>query len=343
MLLIGVISLQSSTGENFYSLTSFTLNHIVFGLVGLLAMITITYMPNPMLKTLTPSGYFVSLLLLALVLFIGDESFGATRWLRLGPLTFQPMELAKISTILMIAFVGSRYPPSPIPLCLVLIIAVIPTLMILLQPDLGSTLVLTFSCILVIFIWGVPWKVVIAFGLLSVGLLPVAASIIPSYQLDRIATFIDPSRDPLGSGYTAKQIDLALNGSGLWGEGFFSESQALAGIAVRNSDFVFAQWLEATGAFGGILIIALIILIVSRGIATAVRQNIIFNQLATLGLTSLFAIQSLVHIGVNTRFIPTTGITLPLISAGGSSVISVFILIGLLQSMNLRHSEYPKS
>jgi len=176
-----------------------------------------------------------------------------------------------------------------------------------------------------------------------VGLLPVAASIIPSYQLDRIATFIDPSRDPLGSGYTAKQIDLALNGSGLWGEGFFSESQALAGIAVRNSDFVFAQWLEATGAFGGILIIALIILIVSRGIATAVRQNIIFNQLATLGLTSLFAIQSLVHIGVNTRFIPTTGITLPLISAGGSSVISVFILIGLLQSMNLKHSEYPKS
>ncbi|HIE84086.1 MAG TPA: rod shape-determining protein RodA, partial [Dehalococcoidia bacterium] len=186
-------------------------------------MITITYMPNQMLKTLAPSGYFVSLLLLALVLLIGDESFGATRWLRLGPLTFQPTELVKISTILMIAFVGSKYRPGLIPLCLVLIIAVIPTLMILSQPDLGSTLVLTFSCILMIFIWGVSWKVVIAFGLLSVGLLPVAASIVPSYQLDRIATFIDPSRDPLGSGYTAKQIDLALNGSGLWGEGFFSE------------------------------------------------------------------------------------------------------------------------
>lgn len=343
MLLIGVISLQTSTGENFNSLTSPTLSHIAFGLIGLLVMITVTHMPNQMLKVLTPSGYLFSLLLLALVLVIGDETFGARRWLRLGSLSFQPMELTKISTILMIAFIGSRYRPGLIPLCLVLIIAGIPTLMILLQPDLGSTLVLTFSCILMIFIWGVPWKVVLAFVLLTTGLLPVGASIVPSYQLDRISTFIDPSRDPLGSGYTAKQIDLALNGSGFWGDGFFSESQALSGIAVRNSDFVFAQWLEATGAFGGILICALIILIVSRGIATAVRHNALFNRLVILGLSSLFAIQSLVHIGVNTRFIPTTGITLPLISAGGSSVISVFILIGLLQSMNLRRSEYPDS
>ncbi|MDG1839630.1 MAG: FtsW/RodA/SpoVE family cell cycle protein [Dehalococcoidia bacterium] len=340
MLLIGVASLQIATGENFNVLTPATVNHIAFGLIGLVVMITITYVPNEMLKAVAPSGYVFSLVLLALVILVGDESFGAKRWLRLGPLSFQPMELAKISTILMIAFIGSRYRPALIPLCLVLIITGIPTLMILLQPDLGSTLVLTFSCILTIFAWGMPWKTVIAFVLLAVGLLPVAASIIPSYQLDRIATFIDPSRDPLGSGYTAKQIDIALNGSGFWGNGFFSESQALAGISVRNSDFVFAQWLEATGAFGGILVCGLIILIVSRGITTATKQNVIFNQLVILGLTSLFAIQSLVHIGVNTRFIPTTGITLPLISAGGSSVISVFILIGLLQSMNRLRYEY---
>ena len=341
MLLIGVVSLQTSTGEDFSSLTSSTISHVAFGLIGLVTMITITHMPSDMLKAISPSGYLFSLLLLGLVLLVGDESFGARRWLKLGPLSFQPMELAKITTILMIAFIGSRYRPGFIPLCLVLVIAGIPTFMILLQPDLGSTLVLIFSCTLMIFLWGMPWKTVVALILLSVGLLPVAASIIPSYQLDRIATFIDPSRDPLGSGYTAKQIDIALNGSGLWGNSFFSESQALAGISVRNSDFVFAQWLETTGAFGGILVCGLVIIVMSRGVALAANQNMAFNQLAILGLTSLFTIQSIVHIGVNTRFIPTTGITLPLISAGGSSVISVFILMGLLQSMNRTRHEYP--
>ena len=323
-----MISLQTTTGEDFSSLTSSTISHMAFGLIGLITMITISHMPSDMLKAISPSGYLFSLLLLGLVLLVGDESFGARRWLKLGPLSFQPMELAKITTVLMIAFIGSRFRPGFIPLCLVLVIAGIPTFMILLQPDLGSTLVLIFSCTLMIFLWGMPWKTVVALILLSVGLLPVA-------------TFIDPSRDPLGSGYTAKQIDIALNGSGLWGNSFFSESQALAGISVRNSDFVFAQWLESTGAFGGILVCGLVIIVMSRGVALAANQNMAFNQLAILGLTSLFTIQSIVHIGVNTRFIPTTGITLPLISAGGSSVISVFILMGLLQSMNRTRHEYP--
>ncbi len=338
---IGVLTIQGASGEHFSNFSQVTRNQIFFVVLGFLVMITVSYLPVDILEALTPLIYIAGIAILLLVLLLGDESFGAQRWLSLGPIRFQPMEITKITTMLMLAYIASRNLPHFGPLLINAIVLGIPTILILLQPDLGSTLVIVVSSFLVIVAWGTSVKMLTGLLVGGIGLLPILGALIPGYQLERIATFIDPTTDPLGAGYTAKQLDIALSKAQLFGVSFTSEESALDGISVRNSDFIFAQLLEFSSVAVGLVVVLLFALVVWRAILIRPEPTSEFQKLATLGLISLMTIQVVVHIGVNVRFLPTTGITMPLMSAGGSSLISMFILIGLLQSimLNTRSSE----
>jgi len=332
---IGVLTIQGASGEPFSDFSQVTRNQIFFVALGFLVMVTVSYLPIDILESTTPFIYLLGIAVLLLVLILGDEVFGAQRWLSLGPIRFQPMEITKITTILMLAYIASRKPPQLGPLLIIATIIGIPTILILLQPDLGSTLVIVGSSLLVVIAWGTSIKTLAGLLVAGISLLPVLGASLPNYQLERISTFIDPTKDPLGAGYTAKQLDLALSKAQLFGVSFTSKESALEGISVRDSDFIFAQLLEFSSVAVGLGVVVLFALIVWRCIPIRLDAASEFRRLATLGLISLMIIQVVVHIGVNIRFLPTTGITMPLMSAGGSSLISMFILIGLLQSMTL--------
>jgi rod shape determining protein RodA len=307
----------------------------VYAAIGLLAMLAVSRIDLVWLRRIAPAVYLVSLVALVVVLLIGSSEYGARRWTAIGDLaTIQPSEFAKIAGSLALAAYAAEREPSIRTVITALAIAAVPAMLVLVEPDLGTALVLLGSCAIVLAAWGVPARILGGLAALGLAVLPIAFAIaVPDYQRERLAVFFDPGRDPLGSGFTLRQVEVAFAAGGLTGRGFDGLDSALAGVAPRASDFAFAQWSEFAGLTGALLVLGAFMLIAWRGFQIAGSAPDTFGRLLATGLTATIVLQAAMHVAVNTRLFPATGIPLPFISQGGSALVAVLIAAGLLQAV----------
>ena len=284
--------------------------------------------------------YVFNVILLLAVLFIGRTKGGAHRWITIGSFNLQPSELAKIVMILTLSsYLGSH--KTDIHRLGVFISAfglVLPMFfLILIEPDLGTALLFIPVAIAMLFMAGAQIKHLAGVVLMGIGAMPVFWHFLKDYQKQRLFVFINPNMDPLGSGYTIIQSKIAVGSGGLLGKGWLSGTQnQLNFLPERHTDFIFSVVGEEWGFLGAIFLILLYFLIVYRSIKIIEATPDVYGKLAATGIISLFSLQVIINIGMTIGFLPIVGLTLPLISYGGSSLITTFIYIGLLINIGMR-------
>ena len=335
----GVLMVHSaSLGEPPYPrITPAALRQVEFAAVGAALMLAVARLDYRALRRFAFVGYLAGLVALIAVLVAGIEEHGARRWLGAGTFTIQPAEFAKpLFVLALAAYMGGRG-PRPAALAVTVAAALVPAALVVTQPDLGTALVFGGCWLAMVVAWGVRWRVFA--GLLAAGAAvgPLLFALgVSDYQRERLAVFVDPSRDPLGSGFNLRQAEVAIGSGGLTGNGLFGDRSELDVVAARSSDFMFALIGEELGLLGGALLLALLALVVWRGFAAARRAPDAFGRLLAVGLTSVVLVQAFVNVAVNLRLFPATGIPLPFISQGGSSLVTMLVIVGLLQSVTSR-------
>jgi len=346
--LLGLVLVQATTADPVTlhpsRLSAQATRHALYLALGLVLIVAGSRFDYRLIRRLAPLVYLASLALLLLVLAVGSHEYGARRWLTLGGVSYQPSELAKLALIFAGAALLAGREPGVRPLLLWSAHMLLPGALILLEPDLGTTLVIGAAWAAVTVAWGLQWRLLTGIAVASIAVVPIAFTIaVPDYQRERIAVFVDPGRDPLGSGFTLRQVEVAL-GSGSWlGNGVLAGGgSALEGLSTRASDFAFAQSGEALGFLGAAAVIVLYALVAWRGARAAAVAPDEFGRLLALGLTATIAVQAALHIAVNLRLFPATGIALPFVSTGGSALVSMCTAIGVLESIAAHRPATPR-
>ncbi len=288
-------------------------------------------------------GYVLAMGALATVLALGVTEFGSQRWIGIGGATVQPSEFMKVALVAALAALAAARASSARALLLSLALTVPPFVLVALQPDAGTALVLLAVWGVVVVTWGAAWRSLAGIAVSTLAVAPVVFALaVPDYQRERIATFVDPDRDPLGSGFTLSQVELALASGGITGRGLVpSAESALAFVPARSSDFVFALIAEQLGMIGAAAVLALLVMIAYRGLAAAARAPDRLGRVLATGLTAVIFTQAAVHVAVNLQLLPATGLPLPFVSQGGSSLLAMALAAGLIASVAAR--EPPSS
>lgn len=294
-----------------------------------------------LLRRWWPAVYGASVLLLALVPLVGTSAGGATRWLRVGPLVIQPSEPARVAIVIALAgHLCDRLVEGPLSLrCLAtpcLLIA-IPALLILEQPDLGTTIAFGLGAATVLLLAGLPLRWVAAGALVAAAAMPFVWPRLEPYQQRRILTFLNPEADPLGSGYHVIQSKVAIGSGGWAGRGFLQGTQnQLNFLPEQHTDFIFAVFAEEWGFLGALSLLALYGLLFARMFVIASRSKDDFGALLVGGLSAGIFWQVLINIGMTTGILPVVGITLPFLSYGGSSLLALLTSCGLIMNVSMR-------
>ena len=288
-------------------------------------------------RSWAPVLYFGTLGSLILVLIIGDISKGGQRWLDLWILRFQPAEIMKIAVPLMVARSLDQHilPPKHKLLLLPTLYILIPVILIAMQPDLGTAILVASTGLFVLFFAGVGWKLIIS--LVSMGLLstPVMWYMLHDYQRQRILTLLNPESDPLGSGYQIIQSKIALGSGGFLGKGWLNGTQShLEFLPERTTDFIFAVFGEEFGLIGILVLLTIYVAIILRGLYIGMRARDTFSRLLAGSLIMTFFVYFFVNIGMVNGILPVVGIPLPLVSSGGTSLVTVMISFGMLMSIH---------
>lgn len=334
---LGVLMVASATATEADAswLTPDAARQGAYALVGAVAMLVASRLDYRVLQRRAVLIYTIALLVLLATILVGVATHGARRWLGTGNVTVQPAEFAKIALALALAAYGASRQPRLSTVLTSLGIAGLPCLLVAAQPDLGTAIVCAGTWVVFAIVWGVPWRTL--GGLLAAGVAfgPVAFALaVPAYQRERLAVFLDPARDPLGSGFNLRQVEVAMGTAGVTGHGLFSGAQShLDSVAARSSDFMFGFIGAELGLLGALFLIGLLALAVSRGFAAAARAPDVGGRLLAVALTGAVLTQGLVNIAVNLRLFPVTGIPLPFISQGGSALVTMLLAVGLLQSV----------
>lgn len=323
--------------------------HVINILIGVLLAWSVTLIDYRLIRAYTPVLWGVGVLGLLLVLIpgIGVTVNGARAWIGLpGGFQIQPAELAKITIIVGMALIlselhGNQKHPQSEDVLKALAVAAIPVLLIVLQPDLGTILIVSASVVTIIAVSGAQIRWV--FGLITLaiisGYVAVQTGMVSDYQVKRLESFIDPSADPMLSGYQLRQARITIGSGGLTGTGLFDGPQTNGRfVPEQHTDFIFTVAGEQLGFLGSGLIILLYLVILLRAFAIAKRTNDMFGRLVCIGVIAWFAFQTFENIGMTMGLMPMTGVPLPFLSYGGSSMFACLIGIGLLQNVHLRSS-----
>lgn len=281
--------------------------------------------------------YLAGLLLLVAVLFVGAEGKGATRWLDLGFFRFQPSEIMKIAVPLAVAaFLADRpLPPPAWRILVALALIVLPAFLIARQPDLGTAVLIASAGLIVVFLSGIRWRVILGFLALAGAALPVLWFNLHEYQRQRVLTFLNPESDPLGSGYHIIQSKIAIGSGGLSGRGWLQGTQShLEFLPERSTDFIFAVLAEEFGLIGVSLLIMLYLLITARGLFIASQAQNSFARLFAGSIAITFLVYVFVNVGMVTGLLPVVGVPLPLVSYGGTSMVTLLAGFGILMSIH---------
>lgn len=281
--------------------------------------------------------YALAIISLVLVLLLGDSHLGAQRWVSLGPIAFQPSEFAKLATILALAnFLGSynRWEKEGRIFLAASVMALLPFVLIVKQPDLGTSLIFIPMLIAMLLIWGLRYHYFIFAALTGLIGAPPMWGFLKDYQRKRILVFLDPGRDPLGAGYTAIQSKIAVGSGGLFGKGYMAGTQSqLQFVPEHHTDFIFCVIGEEWGFAGALLLLILYGLLFRAAFQVVEHTTDIKAKLLVAGIAAVIFSQLFINIGMTIGLMPITGITLPLISYGGSSLVVTAIALGLILSV----------
>jgi rod shape determining protein RodA len=332
---VGLVVLFSAGGED----VGVFLRQATRVAIGLTVLVAAAQVPPRVLRVLAPWVYAGGVMLLVAVALVGDVSMGAQRWLDLGIVRFQPSEILKIAVPLACAwFLHTRPLPPSFTTLLVLATAIlVPVLLIAEQPDLGTALLVAAGGVLVVLLAGLQLRYILGLGAAVGAAIPVVWVNLHDYQRQRVLTFLNPQEDPLGAGYHTIQSQIAIGSGGVFGKGYMNGSQAqLEFLPERSTDFIFAVIGEEWGLVGLAVLIGLYLLVIARGLYIAMQAQDTFTRLVAGALTLLFAVYMFVNAGMVAGLLPVVGVPLPLVSYGGTSMVTLMAGFGILMSIHSR-------
>lgn len=336
---LGLVVLYSAVGENMRLLV----NQIMRLGVALVAMLIMAQLSPDFLRRWTPWGFLGGLVLLVLVLTTGEVSQGARRWLNLG-IRFQPSEIMKLAVPMMAAWYlhDRQIPPRLGQLLLIALMIVVPTVLIARQPDLGTALLIAASGIIVIVLAGLPLRLMVVLAILAIPGALVLWNFMQDYQKQRVLTLLDPDSDPLGAGYNIIQSKIAIGSGGLFGKGWTNGSQAqLEFLPERDTDFIFAVMGEELGLLGVLALIVLYVFVIGRGLYIAIQAPDTYSRLLAGSISLTFFVYVFVNTAMVTGLVPVVGVPLPLVSFGGTSMVTLLAGFGILMSIQSHRKLLP--
>ena len=341
---IGMVLIASAThGDALVSGSNrFVQRQGLFLLVDVLLAVGIISLDYHSLKRIALPLYGFTVLLLLGVMFFGHASLGAQRWIQIGPVTFQPSEFSKAFMIVCLAaFLDERSEyleqwKDYIPACLFM---VIPFVLVLRQPDLGTALVFVAIAFSMFWVCGFKLKWIGVLAGVFACAAPVLWRFLHEYQRNRIRVFLDPELDPFGAGYHVIQSKIAIGSGMLWGKGFMQGTQSQLDFLPENhTDFIFAVAGEEFGFVGAVVILLLYLVMIWRGLTIALNAEDRFGMLLATGITGMYLFHVLVNVGMTIGIMPVTGVPLPFLSYGVSSLTTNMLLAGVLLNINVRHT-----
>ena len=334
LLLMGVSLLAIFSGSNQ------SIGRISSQLVNITVALTVMYIfayvpPNFLLRIALPL-YLSGVVLLICVALFGDIVNGARRWLHVGVTRIQPSEIMKIAVPLMLAWYFDRY-AATLKLKNYLIataLLMLPVALIVRQPDLGTAVLIFAAGGYVLFLAGLSWRIIIGLAVAGCASLPLLWSAMHDYQRQRILTLIDPTQDPLGAGYHTIQSTIAVGSGGFFGKGWLQGTQThLDFIPERTTDFIFAVFAEEFGLLGNMVLLFLFLLVIGRGMVITANAPTLFTRLFGGALTLTFFTYAFVNMGMVSGILPVVGVPLPLVSYGGTSLVTICLGMGILMSI----------
>lgn len=340
VLFMGLVALSSaSVSSKSYAVSPILLRQLVWVGMGLAVYAVCVFLPLRSLEDATPILYSLGIALLMAVLIVGDETKGSKRWIELGFLNFQPSEAMKLLSTLAIAKILQRRDPEEplgvrgllVPLTLIFV----PVILIVLEPDLGTALSILFVSGSLLLFFGIRKRLLMALVALCVALMPLGWLGLKDYQRERILTFIDPSKDPLGSGYHILQSKIAVGSGELFGKGFFQGTQSkLQFLPEKHTDFIFSVFAEEWGFLGSMALLCAYATLLYFGLSIARTAKVSFLSLVAVGVVIGLFFQVLTNVGMVMGLMPVVGIPLPLVSYGGTSILMTMASLGILQNIH---------
>ncbi|MER2513712.1 MAG: rod shape-determining protein RodA [Nitrosomonas ureae] len=332
LMTLGLIVLYSATGGNITRVG----NQVINILIALVIMWLVANIPLQQIMRLALPMYMLGLILLIGVALFGEINNGARRWLSIGITRIQPSELMKIALPLMMAWYFDKH---EITLRLrdylgATILLLLPVLLILRQPDLGTALLIAASGFYVLFLAGLSWRIIVGLVTVAAASLPVLWSVMHDYQRQRIMTLLDPTQDPLGAGYHTIQSSIAIGSGGIVGKGWQNGTQTqLDFLPEQSTDFIFAVFSEEFGLIGNTVLLLLYLLVIGRCIAITANASTQFTRLISGSITLTFCTYIFVNMGMVSGILPIVGVPLPLMSYGGTSMVTMLLGFGILMSI----------
>ncbi len=336
----GLVVLYSAVAED----TRLLANQIIRLGVALVAMLIVAQLSPDFLRRWTPWGFLAGLVLLGMVLVAGETGGGAQRWIDIG-VRFQPSEIMKLAVPMMAAwYMHDRpMPPRLGQLLLLGIMIAVPAAMIAIQPDLGTALLIAASGLIVIVLAGLQLRLIFALAVLAVpGAVVLWTFVMKEYQKQRVLTLLNPEADPLGAGYNIIQSKIAIGSGGLFGKGWTNGSQAqLEFLPERSTDFIFAVLGEEFGLYGVLTLLALYVFVIGRGLYIAISAQDTYSRLLAGSISLTFFIYVFVNTAMVSGLVPVVGIPLPLVSFGGTSMVTLMAGFGILMSIHSHRKLLP--
>lgn len=300
-------------------------------------MFLVAQIPQNQLYLWAPWFFALGIVLLVLVLLAGDVGKGAQRWLDLYVIRFQPSEMMKLVTPMMLSWYlcEKHLPPKASSLIIALALVILPTVLIAKQPDLGTSLLVAAAGFFVVFFGGIRWRILFGALFAMMALIPVLWQFMHDYQKERVLTLLDPERDPLGTGYHSIQSMIAIGSGGIYGKGWLNGTQSqLDFLPERTTDFIYAVFAEEFGIMGAIVLLSLYAFIIIRGLYIAANAKDSFGRLLAGSLSMTFFVYLFVNVGMVSGILPVVGVPLPLVSYGGTSMVTLMAGFGMLMSIS---------
>lgn len=329
----GLVVLYSGGEQSMYYIKRQT----AFFAIAYIAMFAVAQVPMPVMQRWAPWIYLIGTLLLIYVLFKGVGAKGAQRWISLGFIRFQPSEVLKLAMPMLVAsyFSTRMLPPRfrHVSWCLVLI--AVPAALILRQPDLGTAILVVASGLIALFLAGLPWRyVIVTVATILASIWPMWQYVLRDYQKQRILTLLNPEADRLGAGWNIIQSKTAIGSGGLYGKGWLNGTQShLNFLPESHTDFIIAVLAEEFGLLGVLLLLGLYFLIIGRGLMIALDAQSTFNRILAGSITLTFFVYLFVNIGMVSGLLPVVGVPLPLVSLGGTSLVTIMVGFGILMAI----------
>jgi rod shape determining protein RodA len=330
---IGLTVLYSASGHDLGSVE----RQGTFFVIAYSTMLVVAQIPVDFLRRMAPWAYLLGVVLLVLTLVMGVGAKGAQRWLSLGGFRFQPAEIMKLAMpITIAAYLGQRFlPPRLLHIGITLMLVLVPTALIIEQPDLGTSILVAVSGMMVLFYAGLQWRyILLAIGAFTASLWPIWHYMLHDYQRQRVITMLDPELDRLGTGWNIIQSKTAIGSGGLSGKGWMEGTQSrLDFLPEGHTDFIIAVMSEEFGLLGVCLLLFIYAMVIFRGLMIAANSQNSFGRLLAASISTTFFVYVFVNMGMVSGMLPVVGVPLPLISQGGTAIVALFAGFGILMAI----------